>query len=338
MEIVSESKNGIAYLLAVLKDKVSIVTKAVLWKIPHNTGIDDVRLKIGRYKKVKLFDTNFHVEELENQSPKSELTLESEEFANLIQFLAENYELFRKGIKSYISIDKNTSEQVIGTIKAILESDDRKKIVEFLSSYEMDEGSLTSMMQSHSRLMAIKEFEGMLQNDEVEAKWQRWFELNSWILGSEIVDVLEERDIDVENIADILYKAYDGFVDVIEIKRPEGTLKFWSEGRDHGNLVPSMHLVKAITQSLKYIYEIELESNSAKFIDRCGGSRVVKPRCILVFGRSNEWTDDEKKAYRILNSGYHNLTIMTYDHVLERAKRIMGISNQVEKPEEDLPF
>lgn len=28
---------------------------------------------------------------------------------------------------------------------------------------------------------------------------------------------------------------------------------------------------------------------------------------------------------RILNSSYHNLTIMTYDHVLDRAKRILGV-------------
>ncbi len=41
--------------------------------------------------------------------------------------------------------------------------------------------------------------------------------------------------------------------------------------------------------------------------------------------RSNEWNDAQKESYRILNSSYHNLTVMTYDHVLARAKRILGL-------------
>ena len=62
-----------------------------------------------------------------------------------------------------------------------------------------------------------------------------------------------------------------------------------------------------------------------KFLDRVDGVRTVKPRCVLVFGRSNDWTPAQAEAYRILNSGFHNLTILTYDHVLMRAKRICGI-------------
>jgi hypothetical protein len=27
-------------------------------------------------------------------------------------------------------------------------------------------------------------------------------------------------------------------------------------------------------------------------------------------------------AYRILNASFHNLTVLTYDHVLDRARRI----------------
>ena len=44
-----------------------------------------------------------------------------------------------------------------------------------------------------------------------------------------------------------------------------------------------------------------------------------------VFGRSNESDEDQAGAYRILNSSYHNLSIMTYDHVLARAKRLLGL-------------
>ncbi len=70
-----------------------------LWKIPHKSGIDDVRLKVGRYKKeVKATGSSFLVEEPESPEigdPKSELTLGQEEFASLIKFLQDNYDRLR---------------------------------------------------------------------------------------------------------------------------------------------------------------------------------------------------------------------------------------------------
>jgi hypothetical protein len=62
-----------------------------------------------------------------------------------------------------------------------------------------------------------------------------------------------------------------------------------------------------------------------KFADRVG-VRAIKPRCTLLFGRSHDWTEDERQAYRILNAGFHSLSILTYDHVLTRACRMLGLT------------
>jgi hypothetical protein len=35
------------------------------------------------------------------------------------------------------------------------------------------------------------------------------------------------------------------------------------------------------------------------------------------------------EAYRILNASFHNLTVLTYDHVLARAQRISGIGEEL---------
>ena len=84
-----------------------------------------------------------------------------------------------------------------------------------------------------------------------------------------------------------------------------------------------------------------------KFLEKVGNVKTIKPRCVLIFGRSSDWNNDQREAYRILNSSYHNLTIMTYDHVLSRAKRILGIEEQMVKeqeleaqeiPPDDIPF
>jgi hypothetical protein len=144
------------------------------------------------------------------------------------------------------------------------------------------------------------------------------------VLGSEFVRILDERHIDPQHITDFLMEAYDGFLDIVEIKRPASDLRFWAASLDHGNYVQSQDLTKAISQASRYIYEVEREANSVKFLERVDHVKTIKPRCILIFGRSEGWSPDQIEAYRILNAGFHNLTVMTYDHVLQRAKRIVG--------------
>lgn len=145
------------------------------------------------------------------------------------------------------------------------------------------------------------------------------------------------KNIDTENIADYIMRAFDGFVDLVEIKKPNG-LQFWSATKDHNNYVPSTDLVKAITQCLNYIYAIEREANSVKFIEKTK-SKVIKPRCILIFGRSNDWNDEQREAYRILNAAYNQISILTYDHLLFRAKNVLGITEDIDTTDDDeLPF
>ena len=308
-------------LFRVLRDKPRVITRAAFWKIPHNTHDDEIALKIGRYNKPKGWNEN---EVPESLNPKSELTLDTEELTGLISFLQENYEPFRQGVKAFIPLNNPYEKSNAEQIKALFSLPDKEKLVNFLLSNQVIPEELALGLQSAGRIQAIKEYENMLENNLVEGNWQKWFEKNSWVLGSEFVRVLDERIIDTKNISDFLMEAYDGFLDVVEIKRPAGGMTFWAKIQDHDNYYPSLDLVKAITQASKYILEVEREANSIKFLNRVDQVKTVKPRCILIFGRSNDWNQDQIEAYRILNSGYHNLSIMTYDHVLGRAKRIIG--------------
>jgi len=310
-------------LIRVLRNKPTVITRAFFWKIPHNSGKEDVRLKLGRYKKPKNWRES---EEPETLDPKSELTLDQEEFKALIGLLQEEYEPFKKGVKAYIPLENPFDKENAEQVRALFSQPDKSALVDFIISNNVIPQDLEVGLENAKRVNAVRQFEKMLEKNETEHKWQKWFEENSWVLGSEFVRIVDERHIDVRNISDFLMEAYDGFLDIVEIKRPEGGLSFWSPTLDHGNHVPSQDLVKAITQASKYIYEVEREANSIKFLERIDNVKTVKPRCILIFGRSNDWDSDKIGAYRILNAGYHNLTIMTYDHVLTRAKRIAGIN------------
>lgn len=326
MQVIKSTKNGINYLIGTLKDKVRTVTRTCFWKIPHHTQEEeDVCLKIGRYTK-----NPGQPETIECGAPKSELTLDNDEFKALLSFIAENYEPFKQGVKRYIPIDQQFDPQSLEHLKAIFDNPDKNKVLNFIAANNILPDDLIAGLQSQARIMAVNEFEMMLDQNLVEQKWQAWFTKNNWVLGSEFVRILDEREIDTANIADYLMEAYDGFLDIVEIKRPDNKLKFWADALDHDNYVPSSDLIKAITQATKYIYEVEREANSVKFLERVCNVKTIKPRCILIFGRSYNWNDAQRASYRILNSSYHNLTIMTYDHVLDRAKRILKIDESEE--------
>lgn len=320
MTEIKTTTKGLKYLAEILKTKNKTITRAIFWKIPHNTDKEDIALKIGRYNK-----TSFNFETLENENPKSELTLDNEELTGLMKFLSENYEPLKSGVKRYIPLDEAIDLKSTNHLKAIFANPDKQELLNYVATNDILPDELIRGLEYRKKVKAIEEFEEMLKENLVEAKWQAWFQENDWVLGSEFVRIIDEREIDTQNISDYLMQAYDGFLDVIEIKRPEGGLKFWSNIIDHSNYIPSTELVKAITQSQIYIYEIEREANSVKFSERVGDVKTIKPRGMLIFGRSDDWNSEQKIAYRILNSGFHNLTVLTYDHVLARAKRILDI-------------
>jgi hypothetical protein len=319
MEEVRRTSKGIDYIAKVLKVKKTITTRAVFWRIPHKTEEDGISLKLGRYRRTAAG------EEVDVGSPKCELTLDDDEFRELADFLASHYQPLREGARKFVVLDSDLSDAQVEQVRSLFGDPDREKVVDFLLTNNVLEADLLHALDHRRKANAVRELEELLGQNLVESDWQRFFEQNDWILGSDFVRVLDEREIDVDHIADYLMQAYDGFLDLIEIKRPEGSMQFWASSLDHGHYVPHSDLIKAITQAQRYIYEVEREANSLKTLERLGGVKAVKPRCTLIFGRSHEWTAEQTEAYRILNAGLHSLSILTYDHVLERARRMISI-------------
>lgn len=215
----------------------------------------------------------------------------------------------------------------------------KDKISEIAKNYELIQvGDIDSIIQKKE---AVELFENILNNDiafaeyksdlrvaNPEEVWQKFFTKNSWILGTDFVEILDERQLDVKNITDFLLKSYDGFVDIIELKLP--TAEFWTS-----NNIPKAELTKATMQCNRYILTAEGKMTDAKLLKRLGNIPIAKPRITLIFGRSADWDEDAREAYRVLNSSYQTLNIITFDHLLERAKRITGLVD-VPKTENDI--
>ncbi len=329
MSEVKTSQKGVDYAEpCTLKAKQRVYSQAMLMKIPHDhQDTTDISLKIGRY--------NYPFSETVSDKPKSELTLDNDELNALIKYISENYTPVNLGSGEYINVEGGNAE-LIQQFKKLLENQ------RDAASLLMENGILTDNIllaaTAIKKQNSLSEFESKLSENLAESFWQKWFSDNKWVLGSDFAQIIDERSIDTENIADYIMRAFDGFIDLVEIKKPNG-MPFWSSTKDHNNYVPSSDLIKAITQCMNYIYEIEREANSQKFIERTK-SKVVKPRCILVFGRSDNWNDEQKEAYRILNASYNQLSILTYDLLLARAKNVIGMIDIQDENvlSDDLPF
>lgn len=140
------------------------------------------------------------------------------------------------------------------------------------------------------------------------------------MFGSDFISVSEDRRIDVEHITDFIVKNLDGFVDVIEIKRPKESANFFESNKDHGNLIPTQSLTKAITQLVNYLSQLEMRANQIDTTERIG--KILKPRGILIYGNSQNWSEEEYKAFRLLNDSLTNVSILIYNMVFNRAKKM----------------
>lgn len=309
------SRTGMPYMVEELRRTQRVITEAAFWKIKHKSGEEEISLKVCRYDLVNG----------QKGPEKKAFTLDPEELEALMRVLRDNFEPFKVGARKWITLDDEVGAEEIEQLRALFSSPDKRQLVDFINENDILPSDLLKSIDYKRRCRAVDELEEMLERDLTEAPWQGWFEENDWVLGTEFVRVLDERPIDVDHIADYLMQAYDGFLDLVEIKRPEGGLKFWADTQDHGNYFPHSDLVKAITQAARYVLEVEREANSVKFLERVDGVKAIKPRCVLIYGRSHNWSDQQCEAYRVLNAGYHNLTIMTFDHVLARAKRMLNL-------------
>ena len=128
---------------------------------------------------------------------------------------------------------------------------------------------------------------------------------------------------------DFLLVDANGFVDILEIKKAD--VRMLTQYRN--NYVASREVSGAIQQIEKYIFCLNSYDKAKKDIsDKLDGmlpnglkTQVVNPQGILLAGRSNEFTNEQKKDFELIKRQYkHVADIMTYDDLAQRLKNIIA--------------
>jgi|TARA_B110000093_G_scaffold152976_1_gene168396 hypothetical protein len=174
------------------------------------------------------------------------------------------------------------------------------------------EGSIVQSIETKDNLIKYKA-------GQPEKIFQNWIESNLWVFGIEYVKKYDARKIALFSEGDLLMESVDGYLDLIELKRPKHSILKYDNS--HSCYYPHPNLSQVIGQSLFYLqklqdFKLNLEKEY-KF-------KVIMPRIKIIIGSNNKFNDAEKDSLRMLNSNLNSIQIITYDDLVNYGKLILS--------------
>lgn len=236
---------------------------------------------------------------------------------NLIQFVNKNSD--QKDIVEILL--ESLNELSLENLPAAFKSKQYKQELDNLESL------LNLEKKEENILSAIKKIPN-LENyiaGQPEAIFQAWIERNiHWIFGVEYKSHKKDlRKIALFSKADVVMESMDGFIDLIELKRPSHIIL--NEDKSHNSYYPAVDLSKALGQCGHYLkkmdeYKLQLQ-NEHKV-------KLLRPRIKIIIGRTNEYKDEQYEALRMLNCNLNNIQIISYDYLLDCGQHILSNLNK----------
>lgn len=161
--------------------------------------------------------------------------------------------------------------------------------------------------------------------------WQAWIYRNSWLFGPMYLEPLPWQPVGLRSRPDFIFPTLDGFFDILEIKKPdhevlriEGGHYTWTGTTNH-----------AIGQAVAYIASAEMGRLALErdISDRHGSqlkrrNSVVRPRAFVLIGRDVNWEEGKRESFRNLNAALHGVEVLTYDELLRRGRKMVGLYSQ----------
>ena len=259
--------------------------------------------------------------------------ISKETFDNLISKFPKTAELDKYAHMRIASIIKDDFPEC-DKFEAIYE----KFIASRNSSYASPSSSLSDynvQIELEQFTVAYHELKNMLDRYEAidEKKWQEKIHNILQLLYPKYICCAREIKFygggKNDKQPDFLLVDANGFVDILEIKKAD--IRMLTQYRN--NYVASREVSGAIQQIEKYIFCLNSYDKAKKDIsDKLNGmlpnglkTQVVNPQGILLAGRSNEFTDEQKKDFELIKRQYkHVADIMTYDDLAQRLKNIIA--------------
>jgi len=174
------------------------------------------------------------------------------------------------------------------------------------------EGDITSKIDGYTELLKYKA-------GQPEKIFQNWIESNLWVFGVDYIKKHDPRKIAFGSEADLLMESVDGYLDLIELKRPNHELFKFDDS--HKCFSPHANLSQVLGQSLFYLQKIQ---DYKLIIEKEYDAKVIMPRVKVIIGRNNDFVDEQKDSLRMLNSNLNSIQIITYDDLVSFGKLLLA--------------
>lgn len=115
-------------------------------------------------------------------------------------------------------------------------------------------------------------------------------------------------------------ESMDGFLDLIELKRPR--YKIFQFDDNHKSYYASPDLSETIGQCLLYLQKMD---EYKSILEKEHKVKILSPRIKIIAGRTSEFNDEQFEALRMLNSNLNHIQIISYDYLLNCGKKIISL-------------
>ncbi|WP_368623427.1 Shedu immune nuclease family protein [Paraburkholderia sp. BR13444] len=195
----------------------------------------------------------------------------------------------------------------------------------------------------------VERYEAMLQQNLSEARWQRFFEGNIFILSmvfTRPVRLLHTQfhaqgsglDGKGAQVGDFLLAEHGAALAIVEIKKPGTELMLNSAYRNTEVFGPNAELSGAITQVLYQQSALRSHWLSHQSSPKLRDSRPDSIRCVVIAGTSP--TDEMKRrSFEIFRNACKDVDVVTFDELLEKLRLMLSHLNAAnEARNSEVPF
>ena len=139
---------------------------------------------------------------------------------------------------------------------------------------------------------------------------------------------IKDTDFAKSKYLDFMLVDANGNIDIAEIKQPFSHKNIVSMNQYRNNHIPLRELSGSIMQVEKYIYNLTrwgergeniLTERYIKELPKGFKIKITNPNGLIIMGREDRLTEDQKKDFEIIKRKYKNvIDILTYDDLLRR--------------------
>ena len=169
----------------------------------------------------------------------------------------------------------------------------------------------------------LKEFKALYEKDPLEKELQKFLESNLWIFGDLYTS---QKSISFnfaqfplfDNKLDFFLQRYDGFYDIVEIKRSGVSLFTGTDAALKREAPITKEVKDAISQIIDYLESaIMMKSALSEYNEQI---KIHKPKGVIIIGRGNKRYD---KQITTLNDYLNGIQVLTYDALYEKANKYL---------------